>query len=105
MKAWEVRDLNYAAVVLVFAETRSKAHRRGVAELDEEWTRVRTRRAPAFDDLAPGPVTPQDYLARGWWIYCGCGAAVFDDAAVLDEHGGAFCLGRCRGRTTDETTP
>ena len=98
MKAWSVQDTSGDFGIVLFAETRGQAHSLGTQELDEEWCEVRVKRAPAFDDLAPGPVTDRDYLARGWWVYCPCSAMVFDDGAVMNEQGEAFCSERCRDR-------
>lgn len=96
MKAWAVRDTDYESACVVFAETRGKARRKGVAELDEEWCSIRVKRAPEFDDLAPGPVTERQYVERGYWVFCDCGAQRPPDSEEMVTVGDAvYCSEKC----------
>lgn len=67
LRAWEVRDSEGECGCVLFAETAGKAKQQGVSELDTEFTDLRVKRAPKFDDLAvPGHyVTALEYLTRG----------------------------------------
>lgn len=99
LKAWAVRSEDYETGCVVFAETRGKAHRLGVSELDEEWTSIRVKRAPEFDELAPGPVTRLDYIARGWWTICACGSQCHADTeGTVIADGEVYCSAQCQER-------
>lgn len=99
LKTYAVRDTDYESGCVVFAATRGKAHRLGVSELDEEWTNVRVKRAPEFDDLAPGPLNPRDYIERGYWTVCVCGSQCHPDVdgTVIDGTE-VYCSERCQQR-------
>ena len=79
MKAWQVRTYDYEVQAVVFAETPGKAKltaHRSDNFWDEEFTNLRVKRAPAFDDLTLETLTPEEYLKRGWYWTCDCGGHV-----------------------------
>ena len=95
MRAWSVQDPNREVGVVVFAESRGKARAIGCGQLDAEWLDVEVKRAASFDDLAGKQITPQDYLARGWWqacVRCRCYVHEDDeDGAFVNAGGYAVC--------------
>ena len=67
MKAYKIScgdDDHHECVV--FAVGRDAARRKDSRDCDCLFIDVRIVRAPAFDELAPGPVTAQQYLERDW---------------------------------------
>lgn len=95
---------------VVFAETSKSARgRRGNDYCDCEYIDLRALRAPEFDECAPGPVTIQQYLDRGWhWECGGCHRFVYGDdkPLVVGDHvyHSKECLERDR-RSWDDIDP
>lgn len=106
MKAWGVNDWNRDKGAVVFAETRGKARAEGAAEIDSEFTAVECVRAPLFDELYPGPITPVQYLARGWRWRCPARLCrvewITEDTAVYDGEE-VYCSEACRDKAKGET--
>lgn len=101
MKAYKVGccDGDHGDVV-VFANLAREVDRRANSEhCDCEWVDLRVKRAPEFDDCSPGPVTVQQYLARGWWWKCaGCSRELMNEDSPLVIAGYAFCDRFCAMR-------
>ena len=74
--------------VIVFAVSNAPARRLGAAELDLDWDSVEScRRAPHFDEYAPGPVPIDAMIEAGWNFTCDrweCQAPI-DRAHINDE--------------------
>lgn len=71
LKAYEVRDNYEGHCVIEYATNGATARREGASALDIEWSSVEScRRAPQFDEYAPGPVPPMVLLRSGWWMTC-----------------------------------
>lgn len=92
LKAYEVRADDFdggGSVVITFATNNATARREGAAKLDLEWHDIDScRRAPQFDQYAPGPVPPLVLIEHGWWFECGwCGAKVDADNEQEDDDG------------------
>ncbi|WP_176079359.1 hypothetical protein [Paraburkholderia tropica] len=94
IKAYKVDlESHDAFSCIVFASNSASARRAGASELDACWEDVELcRRAPAYDQYAPGPVPYGVLIADGWWFEChGCTQTVIDDSthdadgAVLQE--------------------
>jgi hypothetical protein len=96
LKAYEVRDNYEGHRVIRFATNNATARREGACELEIEWEDVEScRRAPQFDEYAPGTVPPLTLIAHGWWFDCrGCGRRISDDSYLDDD-----------GLDEDERTP
>lgn len=57
--------------VIVFATSNAPARRMGASELDLDWDSVEScRRAPHFDQYAPGPVPVGAMIEAGWRFSC-----------------------------------
>lgn len=112
LKAYAVHDNYEGYGCVAFATNSATARREGASELDIDWDSVETcRRAPQFDQYAPGPVPPLVLIEHGWWFECShCGRRVNDnmdeeledddlDPADFvprsDEHSGVFCSASC----------
>lgn len=89
MKAYEVRESYEGHCVIRFATNNAAARREGAVELEIDWGSVETcRRAPQFDQYAPGPVPPLALIEDGWWFECGwCSAKVDADNEQEDDDG------------------
>lgn len=90
LKAYRARSYDGESDAVVFSRRNDMAARREAAgqmpsgDIEDIESMVR---APEFDDLAhePGPMTTQQYIARGWWFECsGCFRRVNAD---MDDHG------------------
>lgn len=102
------------AACVVFARHSVTARREGANQIDSEFEAVECRRAPTFDDFAPGPVPPLALVAAGWWFECvGCGQRVTDDSYHDDDecqphepvecgNWGVYCSADCRDDTVVE---
>lgn len=79
MKAYSVQDDEGG--IVVFANSNAAARREGGLELGGDWSTVDTcRRAPEFDQYAPGPVPAQALLDAGWWLEChGCSERIQEE--------------------------
>ncbi len=77
---------------VVFAKSNAPARRLGADELLTEWEGVSCRRAPEFDQYAPGPVPIGALLDAGWWFECAvcCQRVTGEDAPTLAD-GGVYC--------------
>jgi hypothetical protein len=94
IKAYRVDvETHDAFSCIVFATNSAAARRDGANELDSCWEDVEScRRAPSYDQYAPGPVPNDVLIADGWWFEChGCTTTVSDDSfraadgSVIDE--------------------
>lgn len=83
MKAYAVHDNYEGYGAVVFAAYAATARRLGANELGIEWESVEScRRAPHFDQYAPGPVPTMVLIEHGWWSECvHCGRRVSNDMA------------------------
>lgn len=91
-----------------FADHSVTARREGACQLEVEFCDVTCRRAPEFDEFAPGPVPMTVLIKHGWWMECmGCGIRVDDDPYDHDkdepldldpvDHGSVvFCTPACK---------
>ncbi len=83
LKAFHVQDeWGEGHAVVVYHTSNAAARRIGCSEMDEPWERVSCRRAPEFDQYAPGPVPGEAYMRAGWWQMCGystCCTPVYPD--------------------------
>lgn len=71
LKAYKVHDGYEGYGTVIFAMNSATARREGANELGIEWGEVEScRRAPEFDQYAPGPVHPLTLIKHGWWIEC-----------------------------------
>lgn len=80
LKAYQVHDGDEGWAI-VFATNSATARRMGANEIDCTWEEVDfCRRAPQWDQYAPGPVPPLARIAHGWWYECAhCGRRVSED--------------------------
>lgn len=80
LKAYQVHDGDEGWAI-VFATNSATARREGAGEIGCEWGDIDTcRRAPQWDQYAPGPVPPLARIASGWWYECAhCGRRVSED--------------------------
>lgn len=84
LKAYEVRDNYEGHCVIEYATNNATARREGACALDIDWESVEScRRAPQFDEFAPGPVPPLLLLQSGWWF--GCSHCVKKVSLNLDD--------------------
>ena len=112
LKAYAVHDVYEGYGCVAFATNNAAARRIGASQLDTDLESIESvRRAPEFDQYAPGPVPPLTLIEQGWWIECcHCGRRVddgMDDELVDDEliptdsvprgdgHSGVFCSASC----------
>lgn len=72
MKAWHVSDGEGESHELVFAETRGKAKRHSLAYDLDDYTSIRTTRAPYADDKehASDKEKTTLMLENGWYFEC-----------------------------------
>jgi hypothetical protein len=57
--------------VIVFARSSAEARRKGANEMGSDWSGVEScRRAPRFDQYAPGPVPDRALFDDGWRFEC-----------------------------------
>jgi hypothetical protein len=70
MKAYVVRETYNDGCCVRFAEQSVVARREGANELDTDFEAVECRRAPEFDEYAPGPVPDRVLVEHGWWFEC-----------------------------------
>lgn len=120
LKAYKVAEDFEGHTVIVFATNNATARREGGGELNLSFDEVEScRRAPAFDDYAPGPVPAQAFIDNGWWLTCsGCELRVDDngsDEPWVDDEGfdherepvfagtRVWCCAACRARDDAET--
>lgn len=78
LKAYMVREDYEGHAVIAFATNNATARREGGQELNLEFDEVEScRRAPEFDQYAPGPVPALVMIEHGWWFECShCGRKV-----------------------------
>lgn len=98
LKAYEVHDNYEGHGVVVFETNNAAARRNGASELGTEWESIdRCRRAPGYDEYAPGPVPPLVLIEDGWWFNCvHCSKTVSEhntDRVAIGEH--VFCDWAC----------
>lgn len=84
LKAYEVREPDEGACVVVYAHNNVTARRLGASELNLSFEEVEScTRQPQFDQFAPGPVPLSATLASGWWHTCtSCGCQFEKDGMV-----------------------
>jgi hypothetical protein len=70
LKAFLVTDDYEGHSSIEFALHNVVARRTGAAALDTEFDAVSCKRAPQFDQYAPGPVPRTALLDDGWWFEC-----------------------------------
>lgn len=71
LKAYVVTEVCDGMGGVVFARFHAQARREGSYEYgDGDWDSVECRRAPEFDQYAPGPVPILSLLEHGWWMEC-----------------------------------
>lgn len=89
LKAYEVRDDDEGNCCIVFATNNAAARRDGAGELNTDWECIEhCRRAPHFDDYAPGPVPLAALIDAGWWHECShCGCRFDSDGRRYEEEG------------------
>lgn len=88
LKAYRVNvETHDAFSCIVFATNSASARRAGASELDSCWEDVEScRRAPGYDQYAPGPVPNHVLIQDGWWFECtGCYRTVSDDSTVAAD--------------------
>lgn len=99
LKAYKVDCVDYDhGATILFAESSRKVSRYSHRDdCDCEFIDRHVRRAPEFDQYAPGPVTIAQYLAEGWYWHCqGCEQQIWnDDPFVLIDGDRIFCSRRC----------
>lgn len=108
MKAFQVscRDDDHGAII-AFGARPSDVRRSNSEICDCEFIDRRARRAPAFDHLAPGPVTIAQYYEFGefWFFQCGnCERQLFSDNKKLIIGDSVYCNHACvvaRRKTID----
>lgn len=90
LKAYHVSEPDEGYGAIVYATNSATARREGANELNIEWEDVDTcRRAPEFDQFAPGPVPKMAMLASGWWFTCyHCDRKISEDMAEELEDAG-----------------
>ena len=114
LKAYEVTEPMNGHGVIVFATNGATARRKGSAELDTAFEEVKScRRAPQFDQYAPGPVPALVLIDNGWWFECQeCGRRVTSelseevedqglnpaDFQPIDHDGYVFCSSACQDK-------
>lgn len=76
-----------------FARSGAQARREGANELEEEFEYIHScRRAPQFDQYAPGPVPEEALWKSGWRFFCcGCDRQCWDDSLGKMIGGLAYC--------------
>lgn len=99
LKAYKVscRDDDHGAVIRFARSSRDVDRYANSETCDCEFIDRTIRRAKEFDELAPGPLTPKDYLERGWYWGCsGCHEEMIhiDDNPLFVE-GRVFCSIEC----------
>lgn len=71
LKAYVVTEIAEDHGGVVFARFHAEARRKGANEFgDGDWDSVECRRAPEFDQYAPGPISPLVLIEKGWWFEC-----------------------------------
>ncbi|PRF55362.1 hypothetical protein [Burkholderia multivorans] len=87
LKAYRVDESGEGYGCVVFATNSAAARREGASELSTDWECIDScRRAPQFDQYAPGPVPIEALIESGWWFEChGCGARVSNDYQYDDD--------------------
>lgn len=111
LKAYVVREDCDGGCSIQFAAHAATARANGANELNLLFEEVDScRRAPEFDQHAPGPVPLHATLAAGWWHYCtGCQARFDQDERnhgddddredefepVEDAKGNPYCSPTC----------
>jgi hypothetical protein len=88
MKAYQVTESGEGQACVVFAVSGAPARVAGASELGTDWDGIEScRRAPEFDDYAPGPVQQRALFDAGWWFECGhCGHRVSQGEEHDDRH-------------------
>lgn len=88
LKAYQVNvESDDAYSCVVFATNSATARREGASELNADWEDVDScRRAPHFDEYAPGPVPASAMIEAGWWFECHhCNQRVSKDSEYDDD--------------------
>ena len=87
LKAYVVREDWEGGCSIQFAAHAATARSNGANDLGLSFEEVEScRRAPEFDQYAPGPVPLRATLAAGWWHYCnGCQTKISDDGRDYDD--------------------
>lgn len=88
LKAYKVTEPCEGAGGIVFARFNAEARRNGACEHgDGDFDSVECRRAPEFDQYAPGPVPDYALSDHGWflWCKCGCGRKIEDGRIVVTD--------------------
>lgn len=104
MKAYYVSEECEGSAVVRFANHAVVARREGANELNDEFEYVSCRRAPEFDQYAPGPIPAQVLLDHGWFFYCGgCGKQIYQDTEprIIVVKNDAYCSPWCRLRLVE----
>lgn len=102
LKAYCVSEEHEGTGGIVFAHHNAVARRHGACEFgDGDWESVTCRRAPEFDQYAPGPVPDYALSDNGWYLWCKCGCDRKIEAGRLviheaydEEHGRIYELDR-----------
>lgn len=69
LRAYSVQTEEYGCVR--FARSGAQARREGASEMDVDWESIEScRRAPEFDQYAPGPVPDRALWEAGWRLWC-----------------------------------
>lgn len=97
MKAYHVSEDCEGSGVIRFAKHAVVARREGADELDMEFEGVDCRRAPEFDQYAPGPVPLEAQMDHGWWIGCtNCQRTLYIEDGPVIVGQNAYCSPWCR---------
>ena len=98
LKAYKIScpDIDSHAMCVVFAKTRYAARHHDSRDCDCEFIEICIHRAPDFDELAPGPVTVEQYLARSWAFPChNCESQLYDDNLPIIIGDAVYCNKKC----------
>lgn len=100
LKAYQVSS-GYEDATIRFATNSATARRQGANEIGCDWQDIDTcRRAPQYDQYAPGPIPPEVLIEEGWSYECRrhrCNNEVTRDVEerVFAGNGEPYCCEAC----------
>jgi hypothetical protein len=102
VKAWMVSDRVTDELSVTFAETPGRAKSSSQLLADgSDYTNLRVRRAPEWDDCCGRIITDLDYLKHGWMVHCrSCEKPIGPNPTryFANDAGDVYCSPWCKAK-------